>query len=308
MKVEQKLRGNRIVRIIVAVLMLIGLACLIAEIIESGEDRGRLITKAIPLFIVFAAAFISYFFPTVRGEMGKGDFEDRMYADLDRATCAALDNEKKAKGKMLKGYIFWQKNDHSSAVTYYRAAFKAAESPKVKSAAKVFEGICLNELKKKREARECFKLATELDPSCDRAWYKLGMFYEELGDDDEALYAYKACVMKNPRNSYGYNQLGLFYYTRNDWENAVKNYTMAVKFNPKNSIMHSNLAMALASNGDIEEAREEYKAAIALGYNDEGDYKKNTIERMAQLKASGELYAEDEYDDDFEYVSYNEED
>lgn len=261
--------------------------------------------KAVIFFVTALAALFYNFRPAIKSDFSMADAEKAFVREQDRHTSAALEEEKKVKKKLVKGYAFWQQNNFDSAISYFKSAFRKAKNKKLKAAAKVYEGICLRELGKTHEAGECFKTATEIDPTCDRAWYKLGMFYEDAGDKNAALYAYKTCVMKNPSNSYGYNLLGVFYFNEDDFEHAAQCYKRALSVNPKQPVMTANLAHTYAFLNEFSAAREFYKKALSLGYNDTNNRLLNIIDRCERTAKMAAWHQEENCDDEYSEYEYN---
>jgi tetratricopeptide (TPR) repeat protein len=124
------------------------------------------------------------------------------------------------------------------------------------------------------EAALVFKQAIATGSSNGVAFYlyfKLGYFYDTLGNTEQAIEAYQAAVdlhgkrsgrLKRAGLNFAHNNLGVLLERRGDLEEAVAMYRIAIELSPKDGIVRKGLADTLMRMGRPEEALAEYRRAV----------------------------------------------
>jgi len=118
------------------------------------------------------------------------------------------------------------------------------------SAAALFaKGMALYQQEKWSEAIVAFQKCVELDPENSRAWFALGVAYNQQngGKSCEAAYEpYTRCIALDPNHYGAHNNLGMVLKNvRKDYEGAERHYRKAIELDPKHAPAHNNLGKLL---------------------------------------------------------------
>lgn len=134
------------------------------------------------------------------------------------------------------------------------------------------KGIQLDELGQQEAAIECYKKATERDPSLTEAYINEGAIFHELRKEDEAIQCYRTAIKINPKDAEAYYDLGVTLYKLGRKEEAIDCYRAAIDLNPAFADAYINLGIAFHEVKEEDKAIECYKKAIELSPTDAGSY------------------------------------
>jgi len=109
-----------------------------------------------------------------------------------------------------------------------------------------------------------FREAVRLNPEDFRAWFQIGLYYEEEEQFEEATKAYGNAVRINPLSAQAQNNLGYSYKERHFYEYAVTHYLKAIELRPDNPGYYYNVGNAYTHQEKIDEAFHAYKKALEL--------------------------------------------
>ena len=87
-----------------------------------------------------------------------------------------------------------------------------------------------------------YQKAIEKDKKCYRAYYNLGNYYFERGENDKALENYTKASKISNENPYIYYNMGCVNIKQSNWSKAKNNFNKAIMFNSKVPEFHYNLA------------------------------------------------------------------
>lgn len=88
-------------------------------------------------------------------------------------------------------------------------------------------------ISKDQEAIAIFQRIIELDPENYKAFYNLGITYENLEMFEKALKNLKKALEINPEHKFSYYNIGLIYETQERLEDALGFYNKALEIDPK---------------------------------------------------------------------------
>ncbi len=81
-----------------------------------------------------------------------------------------------------------------------------------------------------KDAIESFKQATNDNPQDDRAWYLLGLSYDNNQQEDEAMRCYDRAIILNSFQPNAWNNKGRIYYGRGEFSKAKECYEKALEY------------------------------------------------------------------------------
>jgi tetratricopeptide (TPR) repeat protein len=127
-----------------------------------------------------------------------------------------------------------------------------------------------------------YQNTTEIEPNYLRAYYQMGIAYEQIGSKSEAFYAYNKIVNILHKNlsskitssyekellsldtSLVYNRIGLLDIKDNKMEEAIANFRKALKINPDYAEAHNNLGGVYYQMGFYALAASEVGKALKI--------------------------------------------
>jgi hypothetical protein len=122
-------------------------------------------------------------------------------------------------------------------------------------------GCSLQERKRHKLAIREFEQVILSDPNHVRAYNRMAISYDLLGDFPRAIENYKKALTVNPDVDYVHNNLGYSYLLQGDPDAAIKAFQRAIALDAENKRYHNNLAMAYGEKGQFDLAFEEFKQA-----------------------------------------------
>jgi len=166
-----------------------------------------------------------------------------------------------AHGYYLKGWIHKELGDTALAISSLRTSIE--QDPRYYEAF-VQLGI-LHAAKRDHLAREYYKSALALKPKNVEAWYNLGMYYQESGQDSLALDTYARMAeldSMNPLAPYNIGFIRMEYLGAT--RAAVKDFTKALDLNTNYYQAWYNRGVALERLGALDSAAADYQVALAI--------------------------------------------
>ncbi|MBK6752043.1 MAG: tetratricopeptide repeat protein [Flavobacteriales bacterium] len=166
-----------------------------------------------------------------------------------------------AHGYYLKGWIHKEMGDTALAVSSLRTAI---EQEPTYYEAFVQLGI-LHAAKRDHLAKEYYTSALALKPRNVEAWYNLGMYYQESGQDSLALETYARMVeidSLNPLAPFNSGFIRMEYL--GDTRAAVKDFTKALDLNTNYYQAWYNRGVALERLGSLDSAAADYQVVLAI--------------------------------------------
>ncbi len=119
-------------------------------------------------------------------------------------------------------------------------------------------------------------------PNNDRAYYNLGVLYNDAKDISKTSSAFERAIKLNPNNDRAYYNLGTL---QNDSGNRIvaeQLFRETIRHNPNNAKAYGNLGFILALQGKTDEALQTLKSAVRLNPNDSKSF--NTLGSLFQQK------------------------
>ena len=93
---------------------------------------------------------------------------------------------------------------------------------------------------------------------------KIGIAYQQLGDERSALQNYRKALEFDPSYSEAINNMGTVYYGRKNYKRAISFYEQALEYAPNSASTYSNLGSAYFGRKQYDQAFEAYEKAISL--------------------------------------------
>jgi tetratricopeptide (TPR) repeat protein len=108
------------------------------------------------------------------------------------------------------------------------------------------------------------KRATELAPSSDDAYRRLGRAYLTSGRSKEAIEAYEKAVQINPYRWVNSAQIGIAYTQLADYDRAIKAFERVTQLAPDNAAAFNDLGAVFLQAGRPSQAIPQFKRALEL--------------------------------------------
>ncbi|MEN8261889.1 MAG: tetratricopeptide repeat protein [Nitrospirota bacterium] len=112
-----------------------------------------------------------------------------------------------------------------------------------------------------QEAIEELEKTISIDPAYVKAYNRIGVSYDKLGDFSRAVAYYKNALTLNPELDYALNNLGYSYILQGKYDEAVMFLEKAVDLNNRNKQYHNNLGLAYTKHHKFEQAVDEFRLA-----------------------------------------------
>jgi tetratricopeptide (TPR) repeat protein len=123
------------------------------------------------------------------------------------------------------------------------------------------------------QALQAFQQAVKLDPEFAEAYFRLGLTYDALGQEQEAEGAYKKAVETykkylamegNLDEAEGHYNLGQTYNGLHLYTEAVREYRQAIKIKPDDAAIHYDLGLALMRLAQYDQAAAAFSKSLEL--------------------------------------------
>jgi len=119
-----------------------------------------------------------------------------------------------------------------------------------------------------REAAIAYQRVLERDPGNTQILNKVGISYQQLGEDNLAEHFYKKALRVNAKSSFAMNNLGTIEYSRQRFGKAIKYYKKAIAMGGNNlAPIYTNLGYAYCSVKLYAQAMDSFNKALALDPN-----------------------------------------
>ena len=119
-----------------------------------------------------------------------------------------------------------------------------------------------------REAAIAYQRVLERDPGNTQILNKVGISYQQLGEDNLAEHFYKKALRVNAKSNFAMNNLGTIEYSRQRFGKAIKYYKKAIAMGGDNlAPIYTNLGYAYCSVKMYAQAMDSFNKALALDPN-----------------------------------------
>ena len=150
--------------------------------------------------------------------------------------------------------------DNNAALASYEQSANVAGSDPIPHLSR---GMLLEQLGKKKEARDEYTKVLAIDPENPAALNNVAYLDAEQGQDlDQAMTMAERAKKRVPNDPNVSDTLGFVYYQKNLNSEALRIFKQNVESNPKNADFRLHLAMALAKQGDRSAAKQEADKAL----------------------------------------------
>jgi tetratricopeptide (TPR) repeat protein len=155
-----------------------------------------------------------------------------------------------------------------AAATQAPTSPDSSNAPITKQQAAQQRGDLMMARKDYREAALAYQGALDIDPGDAQILNKVGIAYEQLGEDNLAERFYKKAVRADAHSGFALNNLGTIEYSRQRFGKAIKYYKKAVAMGGDNlAPVYTNLGYAYCSVKLYRRAMESFSKALALDPN-----------------------------------------
>jgi len=121
------------------------------------------------------------------------------------------------------------------------------------------------------KAIAAFEEATRLDPDLAEAFFRLGMAYDAVGQENEAEAAYKKSIEKykkafqaDAKDAEGHYNLGQAYAGLHLYSEAIREYRHATRLKADDSDIYYDLGMALSKLANYDEAVTAFSKSVEI--------------------------------------------
>ena len=162
------------------------------------------------------------------------------------------------------GILYAQDKDFLQAVDCFK---KATEADPTNYNYFSNLGTALNDLGTPEQSIEFFEKAISLNPESADTYYNLGNVFQKLGQHDKSIEYYKKAIQFNPAWLEAYLNCGNSYDMMGDFNSALVYYDMILKINPYFTAAHVNRGNVLLKLNQKEEALASFDVVKKLGLN-----------------------------------------
>jgi Tfp pilus assembly protein PilF len=120
------------------------------------------------------------------------------------------------------------------------------------------------------EAIDEFNKVIAIDPQNVKAYNRLGVSYDSLGDFRKASVCYQKALQLDPSLFYVHNNIGYSQILQGDFEAAAASLVKALSLNDRNKITRNNLGLAYARMGKNDLAISEFEKAGGMPAREAG--------------------------------------
>ncbi|HYE36634.1 tetratricopeptide repeat-containing glycosyltransferase family protein [Methylocaldum sp.] len=117
------------------------------------------------------------------------------------------------------------------------------------------------------EALDCYRISTHYGPDRGQAFLEMGNLYKQNGEIDQAIQCYKKTIELDPSSAAAYALLGSLYHTHRQLDEALFNYREAVRLKPDFADVWNNIGNVLLATEQYRQALEPLKTAATLQPN-----------------------------------------
>jgi len=136
-----------------------------------------------------------------------------------------------------------------------------------------------------KAAEQLYLQAAATDPTCAKAYARLGAMYMEAGESlGDAEEAFVHALKYDPENGFVLNNLGKLYYRKDRFTDAIRMYESSVRIDEKNASRHADLGEAYMAIRQYAKAESSFKKALKLEPNNL-DYKDLMNEAVEKKQA-----------------------
>jgi tetratricopeptide (TPR) repeat protein len=159
----------------------------------------------------------------------------------------------------------------------------------------------------RRQARDSYQKAIQVDPKFASAYVALGESYMATGERDQAQAMFKKATDVAPNDAKLWSELGAAQARCKEWPSAIASLTRAVQLDPGNKPLETRLGLTMARAGKYEdalnslakimpEAEARFNVARMMRHNQQNDAA--NMQLQLALKADPSLQAARELLDD----------
>jgi tetratricopeptide (TPR) repeat protein len=133
------------------------------------------------------------------------------------------------------------------------------------------------------EATNNYDEAIRLNPQSAEAYYKRGLEYQKLGQQEPAIADFDKAIRIDPQFAKAYCNRGYAYLNKEQYDLAIADCTKAAKLDPKDAVARLNLGVAYKLQGNKAEAIVNFEKAINLSENVEAvEMAKQEIKKLSK--------------------------
>lgn len=104
----------------------------------------------------------------------------------------------------------------------------------------------------------------EIAPNDGSTYFKLGVYYMNLGNINRALESYTKALQLNPKDADSYYNMAYMYVELKEYSQARDNFTNAIRFQERNYKAYYGRGFTFEIVGDIANARKDYEKALEI--------------------------------------------
>ena len=172
-----------------------------------------------------------------------------------------MDRTVKSNELFDRGYELHKKNKILEASVFYKSALK--ENSK-NFRALLLLGILEYGLKNFRVSANLLKIAIDINPNSDLAFFNYGAALHSLNDLELAIQSYDKAININPDYAEAYSNKGVALQMLNQLKEALKSYDEAIKINPNYAEAYSNRGLVLKELNELDSAIDSFDKAIKI--------------------------------------------
>jgi tetratricopeptide (TPR) repeat protein len=129
-------------------------------------------------------------------------------------------------------------------------------------------GIAYNELKEYKNAIDAYERAIEINLDYGKAYCNMGNVYDELKEYKNAIDAYERAIEINPDDGKAYYNMGNVYNELKEYQNAIDAYERAIEINPDDGKAYYNMGNVYNELKEYQNAIDAYERAIEINPDD----------------------------------------
>lgn len=116
-----------------------------------------------------------------------------------------------------------------------------------------------------KKAEKLYLKAAAKDPSCGKAYSRLGVIYLKTDKNyEDAEAAFKQALKLDPKNGYILNNLGLVYHNQEKYDKAIDYFEQSIKADNNQASRYANLGIVYFDKRQFVKAEKSLKKAVSL--------------------------------------------
>ncbi len=123
-----------------------------------------------------------------------------------------------------------------------------------------------------KQTPEGVKRLSGVEVTDAETYFKRGLAYEKLGEDEKAIKCYTRALQIKPGMETALNNRGVVYYRQSEYRKAINDFSHAINLNPGYALVYYNRGNVYGTTGDPDRALADYNQSIRINPDNSSAY------------------------------------